>query len=327
MDTPVLRLAAACLIASSAAMLPALPAAAAYPDKPVTVVVGYGPGGGADTLARLYAEKLSAELGRPFVVENKPGAGATLAAGEVARAAPDGYTLMVAPTAVFTITPNVRKVNYAPLKDFTPISTLATGMDVVIASKALPAASLPEFIALAKAHPGKYSFASSGLATSTHLMGEVFKEASGLDMLHVPYKSSNDYLPDLIEGRVALAFDPVLLNQVQAGKLRFMAVVGDDRLEDRPDVGTTREAGLDMTLAQNRLWYGIFAPAGLPPDIAARLAAAVGKASADPELAKRLEATGIRPSHTNGEAFATQIRNDADYYGGLIGKLGLKLAD
>lgn len=229
-----------------------LSAMAAYPDKPITVLVGYGGGGGADTIARMYADGIAKALDATVIVENKAGAGGTLAASSAARAKPDGYTLMVAPTAVFTITPNVRKTTYDPIKDFTPISTLATGMDVLILSNAVPANNISEFVALAKESPGKYSYASSGLATSTHLMGVVFTEAAGIDMLHVPYKSSSEYLPDVIEGRVSMAFDPVLLGQVAGGKLKLLGVAADEREPAYPDAQTTKGAGIDMSFAYDK---------------------------------------------------------------------------
>lgn len=300
-------------------------AAGDYPNKPVTIVVGYGAGGGADTIARLYAEKLQGALKQSFVVENKPGAGATLGAAAVARSPNDGYTLMVAPTAVFTVTPIVRKTPYDPIADFTPIGNLATGLDVIIKSKAVPAQTLEEFIVLAKKNPGVYSFASSGLATSTHLMGEFFQEAAGIKLLHVPYKSSNDYLPDLIQGRVSLAFDPVLLNQVSGGKLDFLAIAGDARLPGYPKVGTTKEARIDMSLAYDRLWYGLFGPKDLPPEVLQRLSDAIKKISSDPEVAAKLAATGMAPKFISPSEFKSKIGDDARYFGDLIKKLDLKL--
>lgn len=307
-----------------AAALP-LAAQAAYPDRAVTIMVGYGAGGGADLLARLYAEKLAAKLNQTFIVENKPGAGATLAASAVAHSKPDGYTLMVAPTAVFTITPNVRRTNYAPLKDFTPIATLATGLDIITSSKTIPANNLSEFIVLAKANPGKYSFASSGLATSTHFTGEMFKEAAGIDILHVPYKSSNDYLPDLIQGRVSIAFDPVLLNQVNADKLNLLGVAQDEPLEGYPQAQTSKQAGIDMSPAYERIWYGIVGPADMPADVVATLSTAIQEVSKDPSIAQRLEATGIRPDVVTGEDFAQKMRDDSDYYKNLIQRLNIQL--
>lgn len=298
---------------------------AAYPDRPVTIMVGYGAGGGADMLARLYAEKLSARLNQTFIVENKPGAGATLAASSVAHSKPDGYTLMVAPTAVFTITPNVRRTNYAPLTDFTPIATLATGLDIITSSQAIPAKNLSEFIVLAKENPGKYSFASSGLATSTHFMGEIFKEAAGIDILHVPYKSSNDYLPDLIQGRVSIAFDPVLLNQVNAGKLNLLGVAQDTPLDSHPQAQTSKAAGIDMTAAYERIWYGIVGPSGMPEETVAMLSAAIKEASKDPSIAERLAATGIRPDVITGDDFAKKMRDDSAYYQELIKRLNIQL--
>lgn len=307
-----------------AATLP-LAVQAAYPDRTVTIMVGYGAGGGADLLARLYAEKLSAKLKQTFIVENKPGAGATLAAASVAHAKADGYTLMVAPTAVFTITPNVRRTNYAPLTDFTPIATLATGLDIITSSQTIPANNLDEFIVLAKANPGKYSFASSGLATSTHFSGEIFKEAAGIDILHVPYKSSNDYLPDLIQGRVSIAFDPVLLNQVNAGKLNLLGVAQDEPLVAYPQAQTSKQAGIDMSPAYERIWYGIVGPADMPADVVTILSDAIKAVSTDPSIAERLEATGIRPDVVTGGDFARKMRDDSDYYKNLIERLNIQL--
>lgn len=300
-------------------------ARAAYPERPITVVVGYGAGGGADTLARLYAEKLAHKLKVPFVVENKTGAGATLAASAVARAQPDGYTLMVAPTAVFTITPNVRKTSYDPITDFTPISTIAKGLDVIIASNTLPANNIRELLNLVKKNPRKYSFASSGLATSTHLMGEAFNDASDTELLHVPYKSSNDYLPDLIEGRVALAFDPVLLNQVKAGKLKLLGMVSGNRSSQFPEIGTTKEAGIDMSMTYGKLWYGLVGPAGLPKEVTQRLASAVEQISKDPEVSDKLSATGIQADAISMKKYADKIKEDNAFYRSLIEKLNLKL--
>ena len=300
-------------------------AIAAYPEKPVTVVVGYGPGGGADTITRLYAEKLAVELKQPFVVVNKPGAGAALAASSVARGAADGYTLMVAPTAVFTITPNIRKTGYDPLKDFTPISTLAVATGVVVASKTVPANNLAEFVASAKEHPDKYSFASSGLATSTHLTGEMFGDAAGIKLLHIPYKSSSEYLTDLIDGRVSIAFDPILLNQVTSGKLKLLGVLSDKRLSAYPDVGTTKEAGIDMSASYDKIWYGLVGPAKLPPDVVKRLSEAIVKVSKDPEIAKKLEVTFMQPKVVVGDRFAEMIEVDNKYYEKLIKKLNLNI--
>jgi len=302
------------------------PARGAYPERTVTIIAGYGAGGGVDTLSRLYADKLSAILGVPFLVQNKPGAGGTLAAAEAARVTPDGYTLMVAPTAVFAITPHVRQVRYAPLTDFKPISTLATGISVVVSSAALPTKHLPEFIALAKANPEAYSCASSGTGTSTHLTCEMFKEAAGINLLHVPYKSSNDYLTDLIQGRVSIAFDPALLNQVQAGQLNLMATISDVRTPEYPDAATTGEAGMDTSLMQSRgVWYGLFAPAGVPDEVVQTLARAVQTAARDPDLIRQLSVTGIRASSLAPEAFATRVKEDSVHYANLIDRLGIKL--
>jgi len=300
-------------------------ASAQYPEKPVTVIVGYGAGGGADTVARLYADGLAREMGQSFIVDNRPGAGATLAAAAFAKAPPDGYTLMVAPTAVLAITPHARKVNYDPKTDFTPISILATGLDVVVGSKTLPANNLEELIALAKQNPGRYTYASSGIATWTHLMGEIFKEAAGIDLLHVPYKSSSEYVADLLEGRVSLSFDPVMINLVRGDKLKLLSFIAEERVEGYPDIGTSKEVGIDMRVAQNRLWYSLFAPAGAPDDVVQTLANAVEKIAQDQDIAAKIAATGIRPNSVSGAAFQAQYLNDIDYYGGLLKKLNVAL--
>lgn len=314
---------------AAAGALSVLPMASAgestYPNRPVKILVGYGPGGSADNAARMFGDKLSAELGQSFIIENRPGAGATTAAGMLASAPNDGYTLMVAPTAVLAITPILRKTSYDPVKDITSIAKLTNSIGMITISNELPAKTLPEFIELAKKNPGKYSFGSSGVATITHLTGEVFQKATGIELLHVPYKTIVDGVSDLVAGRIAIVFDPFVLPQSKAGKTNTVASTTDARHPDFPDAPTLDELGIDLQGFRSRSWFGLFGPRDLPADVVERLNTALEKISRDPELAKTLLALGQVPDFMPAGQFGPQVADDYQYFNNLIGELGIQI--
>ncbi len=319
----------AALIAGISALLAQAPVAGAapseYPNKPVKILVGYGAGGSADNAARMFGDKLSAALGQSFIIENRPGAAATTAASLLAAAPSDGYTLMVAPTAVLAITPVVRKTPYDPVKDFTSIAKLTNSIGMVTISNELPAKTMAEFIELAKQNPGKYSFGSSGVATITHLNGEVFQKAAGIKLMHVPYKTIVDGVSDLVSGRIALVFDPFVLPQSRAGKANTVAAVSAPRHPEFPDAPTLEEIGVDMKDFRNRSWFGLFGPKDLPPDVVQRLNVELEKIAQDPELAKTLLGLGQIPDFVPASQFGPQVANDLAYFEGLLKQLDIQL--
>lgn len=315
----------AALIVVAATVIPSVNAQTSYPSKVVKVLVPYGAGGSADNAARVYAEGLSSELGQPFVIENRPGASGTLAAGMLAHAPADGYTLMVAPTAVVAITPSTRKTPYDPAKDFTAVAKLTSSYGMISMTQALPAKNLADFIELAKKHPGKYAFGSSGVGTITHLSGEVFQRAVGIELLHVPYKTIVDAVGDLFDGRIALVFDPFILPQISTGKVAAVAALGGQRHPDYPDVPTVEELGIDMKGFSTRSWFGMFAPNGISKEIVARLDAALEKVARDPETAKKLLLIGQRPDFEATGTFTPEVAGDLAFFKDLIAQLGLKL--
>ncbi|OZI59456.1 tripartite tricarboxylate transporter substrate binding protein [Bordetella genomosp. 11] len=272
----------------------------AYPERPVTLVVGYAAGGATDIVARLIAKSLSEELGRSFVVENKTGASSNIGAEVVARAAPDGYTLYVGSIANTINTTLFRKLNYDFVRDFAPIGMLATVPNILVVNPRLPVTSVQQYIAYAKAHPGKLSCASSGAGSSIHLSCELFKQQTGTDILHVPYRGSGPAVADLLGGQVDSMFDnlPSSLPQVRAGKLRALGVTSPARVSLAPDVPTLAEAGLKDFSVQS--WFGLMAPAGTPRPIVDKLNAAINRALASPAMREAYEHGGfVAPSQPN----------------------------
>lgn len=297
-------------------------AQAAWPNRPIKLIVPYPAGGNADTIGRLIADRLSGSLGQQVVVENRAGAGATIGAQAAARSAADGYTLLLAPTAVVAITHHLRKVPYDPENDFAPIACLSGSYGIVAARKDLPANTLPEFIALARKDPGKYTFGSAGTATATHLSGEIVHFKAGIKLLHVPYKGSAESLADLLGGRIDLIYDPVALPQVRAGALKALAVTSDTRHPELPGVLTLREQGLDVPGGS---WFGLFAPRGTPPEIIERLAAESGRALSSPGTRETLLKFSQYPDFKGPSAFARQIALDSATYKDLIASAGIKV--
>lgn len=319
-------------LASAASLMPArqagaqaVPSPSAYPVKPVRVLVPYSAGGSADNAARLMAEKLAAALGQNFVIDNRPGASGTIAAQALAAAPGDGYTLMVAPTAVAAITPVTRKTPYDPLKDFTAVAKLSGSLGMLSVSPAIPAKTWPELLKLARENPGKLAFGSSGVGTITHLTGEVLQQAAGIKLLHVPYKSIVDGVGDLLSGRVAMVFDPFILPQVRAGKVFAVAALGGRRHPEFPDVPTIEERGIDMQGFFARSWFGMFGPRDMPREVVEKLNAEIEKAGRDPELVRKMQGLGLYPDFVPSARFTAQLNSDLAFFAALLKQLDIRL--
>ena len=297
-------------------------AQAPWPTRPVKLVVPYPAGGNSDLIGRMIAEKISGPLGQQVIVENRAGAGATIGAQAVARSPADGYTLLLAPTAVMAITHHLRKVPYDPDNDFVAIASISSSYGIVAARKDLPASTMPELVALAKQSPGKLTFGSAGTATATHISGEIVHSKAGITLLHVPYKGSAEALNDLVGGRIDLIYDPVALAQVKAGNVKALAVTSAVRHPELPDVPTLKEQGLEVPGGS---WFGLFAPRGTPPEVVNRVAAEVDKALAAPGVREQLVKFSQFPDYRGPDAFAKQIREDSVFYKDLIEKVGIKV--
>ena len=298
------------LIALSCALSLSAFAQAAWPDKPVTIVVPFPAGGSTDMVARAIALQMQTKLGQTFVVDNKPGATGTIGAGFVKRAAPDGYTLLVSSLGAFVVTPHLQKnVPYDATKDFDYISVPVQAPNVLVASPGQKARTVAEVVAALKANPGKVSFASSGNGSSDHLSAEVFWQQSGTEGLHVPYKGGAPAVNDLLGNQVDFSFQNVnaVLQHIKAGKLHAIAVTGDKRSPVLPDVPTLAEAGVKG--AEVYSWQGLAAPKGLPPAVKDKLAAAAIAAMQDPEVKKRMVDQGLEiVASTPAEFTAFQAR-------------------
>jgi tripartite-type tricarboxylate transporter receptor subunit TctC len=296
----------------------------AYPSKPLRLILPFPPGGGTDILGRLVAERLSARLGQPVVTDNRGGAGGNLGAEAAVRAAPDGYTLLLA-APTLAISPSLyAKLSYDPQKDLAPISLVATVPNVLVTHPSVPASTLQEFIALAKAKPGEMNFGSGGSGTSNHLGGELFNSVAGVKLVHVPYKGVNLAMNDAMAGNVQLVIIgiPAAAPQIKAGKLRALAVLAPQRSAALPDVPTAAEAGLaelDVTT-----WYGLLAPAATPRPIIARLNAEIVRTMREPELNERLAAMAVDPVTSTPEEFAVYIRQETAKWGDVVRKAGLR---
>ncbi len=298
---------------------PAGPTAAAdYPTRPITLVVPYPAGGGNDVLARLVAGKMSAGLGQPIVIENRPGAGSTIGTRDVARSAPDGYTLLIA-TSSLAINPSLYPdVAYDPKRDFAPVGLIGSSSDLVLVHPKVPASSIAALIALAKAEPGKIDFASTGIGTSTHLTAMLFASMAGVVLNPVPYKGVAPALTDLIGGQVALMFcpQPSAIGFVRAGSVRALAVTGARRSALFPDLPTVAEAGLPGYAAE--LHYGLLAPAGTPAEIVGKLNAALDAALGDEAIRARLAVDGTEPLPGTPSAYAADIASEESKWSAIV---------
>jgi tripartite-type tricarboxylate transporter receptor subunit TctC len=295
------------LLAAAALMPAGAPAQDAYPSRPVRVVVGLAPGGGTDIQARMFAQKLSESFNRPFVVENRAGAGGTVAYAQVAKSSPDGYTLLGV-TSGYTITPAVyTKLPYDPIKDFAPISLVAQAPFLLVVHPSLPVKSVKELLALARIRPGVLDCGSAGLGSSTHMAFELFRTAAGVKITHIPYKGTGPALVDIMAGQVHMLFGNVLstLTYVKAGRLRALAVTTATRSTVLPDLPTIAESGLPGY--ENSTWHGWLAPAGTPPAILNRLNAELVRSAKAPDLQEKLAADGGEGIGSTPEQFGRHL--------------------
>jgi tripartite-type tricarboxylate transporter receptor subunit TctC len=292
--------------------------AQAWPSKQISLIVPFPPGGTTDVLARALGDRLSQSLGQPVIVESKPGAGATLGADYVAKAKPDGYTLLVG-AVHHTIASSVyKKLPYDFQKDLAPITTIALVPNVLVVNPSTPAKNVAELVALMKASPGKYNYGSNGNGTAQHLIGTQFQNQTGTQFVHVPYKGSGPLATDLIGGQITMSFDTVtpVLPHIKAGKLRPLAVTTARRSSALPDVPTLEEAGLKGF--DIGTWFGVLAPAATPKDIVARLNAEMVKVIQSPEFKKQMEDIGAAPIGNTAEQMASQIKTDTEKFAKLV---------
>ena len=297
-----------------------------YPAKAVRVIVPYPPGGGNDTLGRLFAAKLGERLGQPFVVENRPGAGTMIGTEAAAKSPPDGYTILLSSIATHALSPNLyARVPYDPIKDFAPITLLGVAPTVMVVNKDLPAASLAEFISLAKSKPGSFTYASGGNGTPPHINGEVFKALAGIDLLHVPYKGGGPALADLVAGRVHVMLDTAAsaMPHVRGGRLRALAISARERSPEYPEVPTFAEAGLPQY--ETNAWYSMHAPAGTPPEIVRRLNAELVAILKDPEILARFKQLSTEPVGNSPEEFAAFVNAELEKYARIIKAANIRL--
>jgi tripartite-type tricarboxylate transporter receptor subunit TctC len=298
------------LLAALFALAVAFPALAQqFPTRPVRVVVGFAPGGGVDISARLLAAKLSDYLGQQFIVENKPGAGTNIAAAEVAKSAPDGYTLfMNSPSVV--INPSLYAKPPYQLSDFTGVSVFASTTNLLVVPASLPAKNVQDLVRMAKEKPGSLNYSSAGQGTTQHLAGELFKLRTGTQIVHVPYKGSGPSMTALLASEVQLTFvNPVAAGgHVKAGKLRALAVTDDKRTELMPDVPTMKEAGVEGV--EVSLWYALLAPAATPRDVVEKLGAAVGRAAKDSMVRDSLKKQGADPVGNTPAEFNAYLKQE-----------------
>ena len=321
----VFKLAAAAVFGVAALGSVANVAAQQYPNKPIRMVVPFPPGGGNDAIGRLVAQKMSEGLGQPMVVDNRPGAGTTLGTALAAKSPADGYTILLSSVTSHALAPHLyEKTGYNPLKDFSGISMLATTPYILTVGATQPYRSVQDIITAAKAKPGGLTFASGGVGSNTHLSGAIFEELTGTNILHVPYKGSAPAITDLLGNVVTMMFDTATAatQHVLSGKLRALAVTGNRRLPDLPNVPTFAEAGVQNFNASS--WYSIHVPAGTPAPIVARLNAEVKRVVNLPEVRAKLLAIGAEPVTSTPEQLDAFVKAEFSQWGQLIKKLGVK---
>ncbi|KQT09347.1 Bug family tripartite tricarboxylate transporter substrate binding protein [Ramlibacter sp. Leaf400] len=314
------------LLTSAAGLVPgaAFAQQAPWPSRPVRVLIGYPPGGSTDVAGRLLAEQLGRKLGQQVVVENRAGAGGTVAASTVVRADPDGYTLLLAASPEVSIAPiTMKSMPYDPVRDLQPITGVGQVPFFLVVNPSVPANTLAEFIAYARANPGKLNYSSFGNNTSNHLAGELFKSLTGISSVHVPYKGSGPSMTDLIGGQVQYSFDtpPAVLEHVKAGKLRALAVATRQRLASTPQVPTFAEAGLPNF--SGGTWFGLFAPAKTPRPVVDRINAEAVALLNSPELGKTFGDRGIVPAPQSPEEYARFVQGEVAKWKDLAGKVGI----
>ncbi len=298
-----------------------------YPARPVTIVVPWAPGGSTDILARMLADPLRAAFGQPFVVENRSGASGNIGSGAVARAAPDGYTLLFGSMSTHAMNGALfRNMPFDGVADFSPIALLGYVLNTMVVHPSVPARSVAEFIAYAKANPGRVTYASAGAGSTNHLCAAMFARMTGTDMVHVPYRGGAPAVLDTVAGQTQLFFTAATqtLEHVRAGRLRLLAVTEGRRSRLLPDVPTVAETlpGYEMAV-----WYGALGPKGMPPALVARLNTAINQALMQTEIRDRMAAIGIEVANETPEAFAAMLRSDAEKWSRVIRELGIDMTD
>ena len=300
--------------------------AQAWPNKPLKMIVPFPPGGAVDILGRAISQKLSDATGQPVVVENRAGAGGAVGSEAAAKSPNDGYTLLMGSTSTISINPAlVSKPTYDPQRDFTPVSQVAFVPHMLVASMAVPVTNLREFIAYAKANPGKLNYASAGNGTPHHIAGEMFKQLAGVELVHVPYKGTGPAVNDLLAGQVSFMSVEVLaaLPHARAGKLRALGMAAARRSEVAPELPTVAEAGLPGF--EVTAWYGVFAPAGAPAAAVQRVAAEIAKAVREADFRERLANLGATPVGSTPEEFAIFLRAENQRWANAVKASGAKL--
>lgn len=312
------------LAAAAALAMPAL--AQQYPAKPIRFIAPFPPGGGVDIVARAMGEKLSPRLGQSIVVENKPGAGMTIGTDLAAKSAPDGYTLLIGPIGSQAIVHHMYpKRTFDFPRDFAPVARIGYGTIAFIVPHSSPARSVKDFVAMAKASPGKHTFASSGTGALIHLTGEMFKQAAGIDLTHIPYKGTTQLLPDLMDGRIDMALDslPAYLTHLKAGRVRALAVASRERSRVLPELPTMAEAGVPGVVSATD--YALYAPAGTPREIIALLNREVNAVLQMPDLREKLAAQGIEIVGGTPESVHAELLDEIAKWGRVIAAAKIKL--
>lgn len=297
-----------------------------FPTRPITLVVGFAPGGASDIIARQVATKLSTRLGQNVVVDNRAGAGGTIAANAVARAAPDGYTLLFASSSAMAISPWLNKtLQYDPLKSFTPVSELVRGYFILSGTPLLPITNMKELVAYGKANPGKLSCGSAGPGTIHHLSCELLAQSIGIPLLHVPYKGSSPAFAGLMAGEIQILFEsvPTPVPLVQSGRVRGLAVTGPRRLAVLPDVPTFAQQGIDGVDVS--FWFGVVAPAGTPKPAVDRLNGAINEVLKDPEVIAAFGKLAVEPTGGTAESFGSMIRDAVRQWGDVVTKAKIEI--
>src|SRR4051812_12489360 len=301
------------------------PAQDAYPAKPIRFIAPFPPGGTTDVLARIVAQKLTDSLGRQLVVENRAGAAGNIGQELAARAAPDGYTLVLTSSSVLVINPHLyQRMPFDPLNDFAPIAVVANGGQVLVVHPSVPVRSFQELIALARARPGRLTFGSGGRGTPAHVSGEIFKVAANVKIVHVPYKGTIQSVTDLVAGQIDMVFSDMVpaVPQIKAGRLRALAVTSDVRSQALPDVPTTVESGVQFTLPQT--WWSVLAPKGTPPAIVNRLNAELAQIMKLRDVQDRYAALGIFTAHSSPERVLELIRSESPLMAKVLKAAGVE---
>lgn len=294
---------------------------AAWPDRPITLVVPFPPGGNSDNLGRIVAEQLRVKLGTPVVVENRPGGTTSIGTNAVARAQPDGYTLLLGAATAFTVLPHLRSLPFDPQTDFTFIGGIADYLPIVTVASGRGIDSMAALIELARSQPGKLTFGSAGIASAGHIAGEIIKQGAGIDVLHVPYKGSGELMAALQGGQIDFFIDGVGVNMAQDGRGVALAIFANQRHPALPDVPTLEESGVDQALPQGG--WALVAPAGLPAEISARLAAVTAEIMSEPDTRETLGRISIIADWIDADQYRQRLAKSYEFYRELIPAVGI----